>query len=293
MRIKFYLILSLILHLILIFWSNYQDKNNLIKYTDIDYFVFNDSINCLINPFNINNELNCNLGEGPLNFYFNLKIGNVYSRETFRYTPLLSLLLLLNFKFNYFGKILFSLFDLIIGLLLYKLILLRSIKTSNSNSTTSTIINNNTETTKTIKTTISKSTASNIIGIIWLINPIILNISTRGSSESILGILIISILYYSEKNQWNKVAIIFGLSVHFKIYPIIYASSLLASITKFNSNSLSSNSNSNSYSNSNSNSKEAGKKKKKKKNWISWNHIKFFLISFSTFMLLNLAMYSM
>jgi phosphatidylinositol glycan class M len=48
-------------------------------------------------------------------------------------------------------------------------------------------------------------------------------ISTRGNAESILSLLVMGALYLIEKRSLLFGAIIFGLSVHFKVYPIIYA----------------------------------------------------------------------
>ena len=41
--IKFHLFVSLIIRLILLLWSIYQDKNFTVKFTDVDYHVFNDA----------------------------------------------------------------------------------------------------------------------------------------------------------------------------------------------------------------------------------------------------------
>lgn len=63
-----------------------------------------------------------------------------------------------------------------------------------------------------------------------MLNPLIFSISTRGSSESILGLFVLITLFYATKQRWDAAAVWFGLSVHWKIYPIVYGSSLLMAI---------------------------------------------------------------
>jgi GPI mannosyltransferase 1 subunit M len=58
---------------------------------------------------------------------------------------------------------------------------------------------------------------------IWTLNPFVAVISTRGNAESVLSVLVIGTLYLIERKQLVLAAITFGISVHFKVYPIIYA----------------------------------------------------------------------
>jgi phosphatidylinositol glycan class M len=46
--------------------------------------------------------------------------------------------------------------------------------------------------------------------------------STRGSNDNIICMLVYITLYYLLKKEYVKAAFWYGLSVHFKIYPIIY-----------------------------------------------------------------------
>jgi phosphatidylinositol glycan class M len=237
-RFNLLLLLAAVLRIILIFWGKYQDSNSELPYTDIDYRVFTDSARCLIHANH------CTTATGALIPWIDplQRIGDPYARDTYRYTPLLAILISPNILlFPEFGKVIFALSDLIIGVLLYRRLRKKD------------------------RTTASQ--ASNYVGIIWLLNPIIANISTRGSAESVLGVVVIGTLVLAEKRRWDLAAVAFGLAVHFKIYPIIYGSSLLAAISSSSQS----------------------------KGWlgIKREHIRFGVISFASFMSLNAIMYSM
>ncbi|KAM0790186.1 hypothetical protein ACM66B_005504 [Microbotryomycetes sp. NB124-2] len=186
----------------LIAWGTVQDAHSPVKYTDIDYFVFTDAARCVITP----NTPGCSLAHGPLATLFpSIAFGDPYARDTYRYTPLLALLMAPNvLAHDVWGKVLFASADLVVGLTLYHLVRSRAVK---------------------------QSKATMIVGVCWLWNPVIANISTRGSAESVLGMLVVATLMLAEKRRWDAAAITFGLAVHFKIYPIIYGSSLLAALT--------------------------------------------------------------
>ncbi|KAL9576466.1 MAG: hypothetical protein Q9212_007071, partial [Teloschistes hypoglaucus] len=62
---------------------------------------------------------------------------------------------------------------------------------------------------------------------IWLLNPMVANISTRGSSEGLLGVMIIALLWAVLQRRIIVAGILLGLSVHFKIYPFIYGPSII------------------------------------------------------------------
>ncbi|KAG0143949.1 hypothetical protein CROQUDRAFT_672645 [Cronartium quercuum f. sp. fusiforme G11] len=195
--IWFGLLPALVLRLILVIYSVYHDRHSSLKYTDIDYQVYSDASTFILSP---PSQTSTKLG--PLAARFFPTLGSPYERDTYRYTPLLALLLLPNQSLHpSWGKLVFSFADLIIGILLYALVRQRPDQ-------------------------LSPSKATLAVTALWLLNPIIANISTRGSSEAILGVMVISCLYLSEREKWTTAAMMLGLAVHFKIYPLIYGASI-------------------------------------------------------------------
>lgn len=65
---------------------------------------------------------------------------------------------------------------------------------------------------------------------IHLLNPIVIGISTRGSSESVLTLLVLFTLFCALRGWWDWTAVMLGLSTHWKIYPVIYGVSCVGVI---------------------------------------------------------------
>ena len=63
-----------------------------------------------------------------------------------------------------------------------------------------------------------------------LLNPIVIGISTRGSSESVLTLLVLLTLSCALRGRWDWTALLLGLSAHWKIYPVIYGVSCVGVI---------------------------------------------------------------
>ncbi|CCH59585.1 hypothetical protein TBLA_0B07690 [Henningerozyma blattae CBS 6284] len=177
------LIVSFLVRAIFFLYGILQDAMCQVKYTDVDYLVFNDAASYTYQ------------GLSP------------YLRDTYRYTPLLSYLLIPNHYFTWFhlGKIIFIIFDLLTGIIINKF-LQKSIK--------------------------SNKKKCFLLGSLWLLNPIVITISTRGNAESVLCFLIMSSLYFLQEDNLVLAGLLYGASIHFKIYPIIYC--LPISIYLFN-----------------------------------------------------------
>lgn len=56
----------------------------------------------------------------------------------------------------------------------------------------------------------------------WIYNPVTVGMSTRGSNDNIITTLVFATLYFVLKKQYILGGLMYGFSVHFKIYPIIY-----------------------------------------------------------------------
>lgn len=115
---------------------------------------------------------------------------------------------------------------------------------------------------------------------IWLLNPMVAAISTRGSSEGLLGVMVVALLWAVTQKRIAVAGVLLGLGVHFKIYPFIYAPSIIWWLDD----------------------EEVGQSKKGSKGGSVFDmalkfcnepRIKLAVISLLTFMALNTLMYSM
>lgn len=182
-----------ILRIVLLLYGLWQDANSPLKYTDIDYLVFTDAARFVTHGH----------AQGP------------YARETYRYTPLLSWMLLpttwvatnparpwLTVFYFSFGKILFALADLVAGWLVVKVLVLGG------------------------RGSMDTARAGKFAAI-WLLNPMVATISTRGSSEGLLAVMVVALLWAVLSRRVTLAALLLGFGVHFKIYPFIYAPAIV------------------------------------------------------------------
>lgn len=127
-----------------------------------------------------------------------------YARDTYRYTPLLAWLIYPTvwsgrFWFS-FGKVLFAVGDVGAGWMMYRVLKqYRGMKTERA-----------------LK-----------FAAIWLLNPMVATISTRGSSEGLLGVFVTALLWAVLAEKMMTAGFLLGFAVHFKIYPFIYATSIV------------------------------------------------------------------
>jgi GPI mannosyltransferase 1 subunit M len=106
-----------------------------------------------------------------------------------------------------FGKALFALCDVVIGFLIHAMML----QVCNGGASA--------------KYRLSDAQIKTFVGI-WLFNPFTINVSTRGNAESIISLQVIAFMYLLLKNRLVASAVVYGLAVHTKIYPIIFAPAL-------------------------------------------------------------------
>ncbi|KAJ3133054.1 GPI mannosyltransferase 1 [Physocladia obscura] len=117
-----------------------------------------------------------------------------FARATYRYTPLLAwLLVVVN------GKLLFGVCDLLTAVFIAKINLH---KHRNPNEASINVI---------------------FEAFLWILNPFVAVISTRGNAESIIAVLVLATVYFLINRNISFAAVTFGLAVHLKVYAIIYA----------------------------------------------------------------------
>ncbi|KAG8961808.1 GPI mannosyltransferase 1 [Tulasnella sp. 425] len=258
--------LGIALRLGLIVYGEYHDRHSALKYTDVDYRVFSDATKLVWSP---TASASGNQASGWLTRRLNLGLGDPYGRDTYRYTPLLALLLVPNELLHpLWGKLLFSICDIIVGQLLYKIFCQfppTSIRPSDRKPKDAAGNANDTQ----LRSQVESSAAA-WVSTIWLLNPMVANISTRGSAESVLGFFVVSSLALLLSGREGVAAVMFGLAVHFKIYPIVYSISILRWLTIRHPQSG-----------------------PWRTGWLSWRQVRFAVISGGTFLALGLAMHSL
>ena len=126
-----------------------------------------------------------------------------YERHTYRYTPLLAWLLVPNHILLYsFGKLVFITLDVLAGGVMYKMLRLQKMP----------------------------ERSAVLSCLLWLANPLTAVVSSRGNAESIMAFLILSCLFLLMRGKVSSSAVLYGLAVHTKIYPIIYCVPLMLNI---------------------------------------------------------------
>lgn len=167
----------------LVCYGIFHDKYFEVKYTDIDYVVFTNASHHTFNG------------------------GTPYQTPTYKYTPLLALILLPNiFVHVLFGKLLFCLFDIFVAMVMYR--------------------------TMTKAMNYPANASDYVISICWLFNPFTITISSRGNAEALQIFLVVMALHHIMSNRLVLAGLFYGLSVHFKIYPFIYGVPFLFYLTR-------------------------------------------------------------
>jgi len=127
---------------------------------------------------------------------------------------LLAYLMIPNVMINQMsGKIIFVLLDMLVGLLILSILELKGVQHSQAlmNAT------------------------------IWLLNPFAINMSTRGSCEALNCSIVLGVVYALFRKQLDVAAVLFGVVVHLRIYPVIYTLPVLffVSSSMFDTNNTS------------------------------------------------------
>lgn len=174
------IVASFLVRLVFFLYGLYQDAHYKVRYTDIDYLVFHDAAGYVYEAWKRG------------------QIGSPYQRDTYRYTPLLSWLLVPDHYFQWFhlGKLVFVAFDLFTGIIIMDL----------------------------VRKCVNQKSSKLYLWLsgLWLLNPMVITISTRGNAESVVSFLIMLTLWLLQRGSTMWSAVVYGLAIHFKIYPIIY-----------------------------------------------------------------------
>lgn len=176
---KSLLLIAAIVRVLFIAFGEWQDACMEVRYTDIDYQVFSDAA-ALVTK-----------GRSP------------FERETYRYSPLLALILVPNTLLHpAWGKFLFSAADLLAGHLIHQILGLQGVH-GNMNM---------------------------ICTALWLFNPFTFTIATRGNCEAIVCCIILRVICCFLTGHVVEAAVWYGVVVHFRIYPIIYVMAMLVAL---------------------------------------------------------------
>ncbi|XP_022910855.2 uncharacterized protein [Onthophagus taurus] len=174
-----HLIIGFILRGVLIIYGDFHDDYFKVSYTDVDYKVFSDGARCVIE------------GDSP------------YKRDTYRYSPILAFLMVPNVLIHQsFGKWFFSLFDVIAGYLIYKIVKLNSLVNHDKNDL---------------------EVKAKISSFFWLYNPSVFIISTRGNCDAISSIFVLLTIYLLQCDSQFLAGLIHGFVIHFRLYPLMYS----------------------------------------------------------------------
>ncbi|XP_017790361.1 PREDICTED: GPI mannosyltransferase 1 [Habropoda laboriosa] len=183
LSLKAHCSLAFLLRVTLVLYSNFHDKTFSVPYTDVDYKVFTDAARHMVE------------GSSP------------FERHTYRYTPLLALLLTPNiFIYENFGKILFSLVDILIAILITKILSLQYCSTR----------------------------MKRISAFTWLYNPFTIVISTRGNADSVAVLLVMMTLYLFLQDKFILAGVLHALSIHFRLYPVVFSIPMYFSLHQWN-----------------------------------------------------------
>lgn len=172
-------VIGLAIRLILVVYSNLHDKLFAVPYTDVDYKVFSDAARLVTE------------GKSP------------YNRHTYRYSPLLALVLTPNeYLYADFGKVLFSCTDILVTII--------------------------------IKRILKGHKSADLFAYLWLYNPLSIVISTRGNADSISALLVLATILAVQTKKSILSGLLHGLSIHFRLYPLLFSLSLYLSLRKRN-----------------------------------------------------------
>ena len=167
-------ITSSLLRVVLLVYAEWQDNLFALKFTDVDYRVLTDAARFVLD------------GESP------------FARPTYRYSPLLAP----NHQvFSSFGKVVFVLCDLLVGLLIHLVLSARGLRRTKItfpvalwllNPLTATVSSRGVGLIHLVLSAQGLRRTKIIFPVaLWLLNPLTATVSSRGNAESILAVLVL------------------------------------------------------------------------------------------------------
>ena len=127
-----------------------------------------------------------------------------YLRPTYRYTPIIAYLLVPNTWIHpAWGKLIFAVADLACGRIIRRILQLQGQ---------------------------ASESRIQVLVAMWVWNPIVINVSTRGNAEAIVSLLVLATLWAVLERRVVLGGFMLGLAIHTKIYPIVYSLPLYLSL---------------------------------------------------------------
>ncbi|XP_063929689.1 GPI mannosyltransferase 1 [Zophobas morio] len=220
-----HLLVALVVRLALVAYGVYHDSVSAVPYTDIDYKVFTDAARHV------------------------LENRSPYDRHTYRYSPLVAYMVIPNILIHHtFGKIFFSLVDLVVAVLIRAIIkttlleYLQYMGEGDNNKNCAPITRGRKKSKnkgKKDRKNDEIEISSNVGMIVWLYNPLTVAIGTRGNCDSVAVLFVLATLYMLQcQKKYFLAGLIHGVSIHFRLYPIIYSLTFYMYLSKFSFYSL-------------------------------------------------------
>ncbi|OEH80337.1 GPI mannosyltransferase [Cyclospora cayetanensis] len=212
-----------VLRLALLVFGEWQDAHFEVKFTDIDYKVYTDAANHV------------------------LQGGSPYERHTYRYSPLVAYLCLPNLLgCPFFGKFLFCCMDMAIAVLIENQGEASFGAVGEEEKGTLRLRHTDETSRKRACATTRSSYPSNISNsslpetaepyplhtfllpcCCWLFHPVVAAVSARGNADAFPCLLVLLTLAALRSGKIFLAAMLYGLSVHVKLYPVIYGVPML------------------------------------------------------------------
>nr|CAD2170685.1 unnamed protein product [Meloidogyne enterolobii] len=191
-------ILAFLVRLFFILYARIHDYLFNLNFTDVDYEVFTEAALLVLQ------------GSSP------------YNLSTYRYSPIIAWILVPNYLFADFGKIIFSILDVLVGW-----IQLQYFTQFNKISTTNKEIISN-------KLILFRRS----ICLLWLFNLFNIIIATRGNSDALICFLNLLTMLELSKGNYLLSAFIHGLATHLRIFPLIYLPSIFLHLSNYKNKNL-------------------------------------------------------